>query len=220
MKRVNILCEGQTEEQFVNRLLIPYFEPQEIYVKPIIMATKRYVSGGKKRGGVSTYKKIAQELRLLCKDRDAYITSMLDYFRLPEDTPCMDQRHANIYQHVAEIEMAIDSDIRSANCHANLMVHEFEALLFSDPTAFEGIMSKSEIGSIAEIRASFDTPEDINSAPETAPSKRILQIKPDYQKVTQGNEIAEKIGIDKMIACCPHFAEWIGKLRNEQASKL
>lgn len=72
MKRVNILCEGQTEEQFVNRILIPYFEPQGIYVKPIIMTTKRYVSGGKERGGVSSYRKIAQELRLLCKDRDAY----------------------------------------------------------------------------------------------------------------------------------------------------
>lgn len=213
MKRVNILCEGQTEEQFVNRILIPYFEPQEIYVKPIIMTTKRYVSGGKKRGGVGNYKLIAQELRMLCKDRDAYITSMLDYFRLPEDTPCMDQRYADIYQHVAAIETAIDRDINAGNCHANLMVHEFEALLFSDPTAFEGIMSESEIRSIAKIRASFATPEDINSAPETAPSKRILQIKPDYQKVTQGNMIAEKIGIDKMMTNCPHFGEWIGKIR-------
>ena len=213
MKRVMILCEGQTEEQFVKRILVPYFTPQGIYANPIILTTKRYASGGKERGGVSTYKKIAQELRLLCKDRDAYITSMLDYFRLPEDTPCMDQHHANIYQHVAAIESAIDEDINAGNCHANLMVHEFEALLFSDPTAFEGIMSESEIGNIAEIRASFDTPEDINSAPETAPSKRILQIKPDYQKVTQGNEIAERIGIDKMLANCPHFAEWIGKIR-------
>lgn len=94
MKRVIILCEGQTEEQFVKRILVPYFTPQGIYANPIILTTKRYTSGGKERGGVSTYKKIAQELRLLCKDRNAYITSMLDYFRLPEDTPCMDQHHA------------------------------------------------------------------------------------------------------------------------------
>ena len=213
MKRVLILCEGQTEEQFANRILIPYFTPQEIYVRPIILTTKRYVSGGKERGGVSSYSKIAEQLRLLCRDRDAYVTSMLDYFRLPADTPCMDQERTDTYQHVAEIEATINSDIGSANCHANLMVHEFEALLFSEPAAFEAIMDAATVQKIAEIRATFETPEDINSAPETAPSKRILQIKPDYRKVTQGVEIAEKIGIDKMLQCCPHFAEWIGKIR-------
>lgn len=215
MKRVMILCEGPTEEQFVNRVLFPYFTPQEIYVKPIILTTKRYVSGGKERGGVSSYGKIAGQLRLLCRDKEAYVTTMLDYFRLPADTPCMAMQRADTYQHVAEIEAAIDRDIQSSNCHANLMVHEFEALLFSDPLAFEGIADEEAIKKLVEIQTSFETPEDINSAPETAPSKRILQIKPDYRKVAQGIEIAEKIGIDKMITCCPHFAEWIAKIRSE-----
>ena len=215
MKRVMILCEGPTEEQFVNRVLFSYFAPQEIYIKPIILTTKRYVSGGKERGGVSSYGKIAGQLRLLCRDKEAYVTTMLDYFRLPADTPCMAMQKADTYQHVAEIEAAIDRDIQSPNCHANLMVHEFEALLFSDPLAFEGIADEEEINKLVEIQASFETPEDINSAPETAPSKRILQIKPDYRKVAQGIEIAEKIGIDKMMSCCPHFAEWIAKIRSE-----
>ena len=88
---------------------------------------------------------------------------MLDYFRLPADTPCMDQHHADLFQHVAAIESAINKDINAENCHINLMVHEFEALLFSDPTAFEGIMSESEIGNIAEIRASFDSVRKFNA---------------------------------------------------------
>ena len=41
MKRVYILCEGQTEEKFVNSVLAPYFTPQDIYVIPVILATKR-----------------------------------------------------------------------------------------------------------------------------------------------------------------------------------
>lgn len=216
MKRVMILCEGQAEEQFVNRILVPYLLTQDIYVTPVVLPTKRYLSGGKgKLGGVTTYAKISRELRILCKDRDAFITSMLDYFRLPTDTPCIDIQRTDIYQHVAEIEAAIDRDIQSPNCHANLMVHEFEALLFSDPSAFEGIADEESIQKLAEIKASFETPEDINSGPETAPSKRILQIKPDYRKVAQGVEIAERIGIDKMKACCPHFQEWIERIRND-----
>lgn len=215
MKRVKILCEGPTEEQFVNRILIPSFQPHEIYVTPIVLTTKRYISGGKERGGVSTYRKIAEQLRLLCRDGDAYITTMLDYFMLPMDTPCMDLHRTDTYQHVSEIEAAINSDIGSMNCHANLMVHEFEALLFSEPTAFDGIMNEKEVKSIADIRAAFETPEDINSAPETAPSKRILQIKPDYRKVAHGIEIADRIGIGRMLACCPHFAEWIEKIKRQ-----
>ena len=150
MKRVRILCEGPTEEQFVNRILIPFFQPQEIYATPVVLMTKRYPGGGKERGGVSTYVKIAEQLRILCRDGEAYITTMLDYFMLPTNTPCMDLRRADTCQHVSEIEAAINNDIGSANCHANLMVHEFEALLFSEPTAFEGIMDAEAVQKIAE----------------------------------------------------------------------
>ena len=87
MKRVYILCKGQTEETFVNAVLSPYFTPQDIYVTPVILATKRIASGGKYRGGVSSYDKISKDLKLLCRDGEAYVTSLLDYFALPEDTP-------------------------------------------------------------------------------------------------------------------------------------
>ena len=214
MRRVIILCEGQAEEQFVNRILSPYFVSQNIFTTPVILPTKRYVSGGRERGGVSSYAKIANELRLLCSDKNAYITTMLDYFRLPSDTPSMNHQRTDTYQHVAEIEAAIDEDIHCQNCHANLIVHEYEALLFSEPSAFACIADNVAVRRITEIRASFGTPEDINSSPEAAPSKRILQIKPDYRKVTQGIEIAELIGINKIIASCPQFAEWISKIKS------
>lgn len=214
MKRVKILCEGQTEEQFVNRILVPYFLPQAIYVTPVVLPTKQYLSGRRERGGVSSYARIARELRLLCSDKTAFITTMLDYYKLPSDTPCMGLPRIDTYQHVADIEAAVDRDIQSPNCHTNLLIHEFEALLFSDPSAFEAIMDSATVQKITEIRALFNSPEDINSAPKTAPSKRIMQIKPDYRKVSQGIIIAERIGIDKMIASCPHFREWIEKIKN------
>ena len=39
-------------------------------------------------------------------------------------------------------------------------------------------------------------PEDINSTPSGAPSKRLAAIKPDYNKVLEGNLIAMEIGIN------------------------
>ena len=41
MKRVYILCEGQTEEAFINELLGPYFANLSIYITPIIYTTKQ-----------------------------------------------------------------------------------------------------------------------------------------------------------------------------------
>ena len=138
MKRVYILCEGQTEETFVNAVLSPYFTPQGIYVTPVVLATKRIASGGKHKGGVSSYEKISKDLRLLCRDGGAYVTSLLDYFALPEDTPGFSVEAPSLYEHIEMIEQAINQDIGKANCHANLLVHEFEGLLFSAPEEFAG----------------------------------------------------------------------------------
>ena len=59
---------------------------------------------------------------------------------------------------------------------------------------------------------SFENPEDINSAPETAPSKRLLAINQKYDKVLEGNVIALEVGINEMLAKCPRFADWVSRL--------
>ena len=212
MKRIHILCEGQTEEQFVKSLLAPYFYPYDIYADAAILVTKRSNSGRNEKGGVSTYAKIAKDLKELCKDRSAYVTTMLDLFKLPDDTPGMDEMPNDPIQRAQRIEEAIDRDIGYANCHANITVHEFEALLFSEPSAFACLGEDNLEEEIRRIKSEFPTPEYINSSVDTAPSKRILKLKSDYKKTTQGIEIANIIGIEKMKANCLHFASWIDSI--------
>ncbi|MDD6435828.1 MAG: DUF4276 family protein [Clostridiales bacterium] len=213
MKRVYILCEGQTEETFVNAVLSPYFTPQGIYVTPVVLATKRIASGGKHKGGVSSYEKISKDLRLLCRDGGAYVTSLLDYFALPEDTPGFSVEAPSLYEHIEMIEQAINQDIGKANCHANLLVHEFEGLLFSAPEEFALIAEQDAVDALCAVREEYPNPEEINSSFDTAPSKRILAVIPDYKKVADGSDLSQVIGIDRMIASCPHFASWIQKIR-------
>ena len=62
------------------------------------------------------------------------------------------------------------------------------------------------------IRALFPTPEDINDDVRTAPSKRIAQLAPGYNKPTEGSLGALAIGLDTIRACCPLFNEWLTKL--------
>lgn len=55
-------------------------------------------------------------------------------------------------------------------------------------------------------------PELIDNGRETAPSKRILQVILDYDKVTAGVDSLKLVGIEKLMAKCSHFAEWAGKM--------
>ena len=95
------------------------------------------------------------------------------------------------------------------------MLHEFEALLFVDPNKFkEWVDDESIIDSLHQIKASYSSPEEINNSPQTAPSKRILGLIPDYNKVIQGTIIAMEIGLDEMRRQCLHFNHWLDRLEN------
>lgn len=45
MKRVYIICEGQSEEAFVKHILSQHFENLQIYLTPIIIPTSRKQKG-------------------------------------------------------------------------------------------------------------------------------------------------------------------------------
>ena len=203
MTRVIVYCEGPTEETFVNRILAPVFWHKSIYL---------FASPC---NGVSKYSIIKKDLSTLCKhDPSAIITTMLDYYALPSDTPGMkDVVHGTIYEKVNYVESKIKEDIGAPNLFPNLMLHEFEALLFADPNCFSycGLPNRS-IRMLCSIRQEAETPEHINNNPNTAPSKRILRIYPEYDKVLDGFHVAEDIGLEKMRTECKHFNDWVSTI--------
>lgn len=211
MKYVYIYCEGQTEESFVNDVLYPYFSRMDIYVTPIIHKTKRTPTKAFK-GGVSRYAPIKDELIKLCQDSNCIVTTMFDYYAMPDDTPSIDHQDIDIYKRIDFIENAVNEDIGCKNLLFNLVLHEFEALLFSEPQAFEHIANDKVVRQLQAIRNSVDTPEHINNSAATAPSKRIQNVVNSYSKVRQGIIVAKYIGIDKMMSECKHFSEWINRI--------
>lgn len=91
-----------------------------------------------------------------------------------------------------------------------MAIHEFESLLFSD----ENILANElgiDVEKISEIINACGEPEKINNSRETAPSKRLnkLKVTGNFKKTTEGINIAEKIGIDKMREKCPVFHAWL-----------
>lgn len=49
----------------------------------------------------------------------------------------------------------------------------------------------------------------INDNYETAPSKRIEAVIPDYDKANIGPEIVALIGIEALLESCRHFGSWL-----------
>ena len=93
------------------------------------------------------------------------------------------------------------------------MMHEFEALLFSDCERFgRGIGRPNLAASFQGIRDDFACPEEIDDSPETAPSKRVESLVPRYEKPLLGTLAALEIGLDVMRRDCPHFGAWLAHL--------
>ena len=64
------------------------------------------------------------------------------------------------------------------------------------------------------ITVEFDTPEDINDSPTTAPSKRIKRLIPSYRKRLDGPPLAAEIGLNGIRSECPRFDAWLHRLES------
>jgi hypothetical protein len=215
--RINIIVEGQTEESFIKNVLAPYLWPQGIYMTASILGIPGH------KGGNVNYARVRKDILLQLKqDRMAYCSTMLDLYGLgvgfPETTPAASLTGT---ERAARLEQAIVQDVTVAapDLRADLrfiphfQVHEYEALLFSDPDAFASALGKADLTQqFRSVRAAFSTPEDINDDPQTAPSKRVLGLYPSYKKVIDGTIAATAVGLEKMLLECPHFRSWVERL--------
>lgn len=209
-KRLYIVVEGQTEEEFVKSLLAPYFQKENIYIYPVIIHTSK-----RHKGGFVNYVHLKNDVNRLLHSQgdDVVVTTFIDYFRCPQ----LPQREKweviqNHVKRVEQMECVMSADVSDWRFIPYIQLHEFEALLFSAIDGFNKYFDKNIVKQIYAIIGKYDNPEDINSSPEGAPSKRLLRIIQGYDKVMYGNTVALEIGIIKILDKCPRFRKWIGVL--------
>lgn len=215
MSRILILVEGATEEQFIIHVLAPYFETQEKYLIPVVMATKRVPGLPHLKGGVSTYGKMKRNILHLCRDSNAIcVTTMIDYYGIPHDFPGIETLpHGPAPEKVQHLETALARDISNTRFVPYLALHEFEALLFADPNSMCKLFARNDIlDALYRIRSAFVSPEGINDT--EPPSKRIEALIGAYDKPYFGALIALEIGLERIRAECPHFNDWLTTLEH------
>lgn len=222
---INILCEGQTEERFVSKVLKPYFNDCGIVLKPRILLTSKKKN---QRGGMISYSQAKRDIENWIsenrnrKSETHYYTTMFDFYALPSDFSGMDEieKCIDAYGKVSVVERAMAEKFQVRDFIPYIQLHEFEALLLSDVSQIIAKFPTQE-RTIIKLQKVLDgcngNPELVNTGRTTAPSKRITAVveesrKYKYHKVQDGVNIACRIGIDVMMNKCNHFKEWIDKL--------
>ncbi len=149
MTRLLMLVEGQSEEIFVKRVLTPHLVSYGVHVAhPVVLWTKRLPAGSGFRGGAVGWQQILEDLRRLLRDSDAWVTTMLDYYGLPKDFPGQQAARGSgsAHQKVTRLEAGFAQAINHQRFIPFLVLHEFEAWLFSDPETVADYFGQGEVG--------------------------------------------------------------------------
>ena len=195
MIRVAILVEGQTEGEFVKRILDGHLSKRGVLVRDFDL-----------RGRVDVHK-IAREMCLYCQSFNV-VTSLVDYYGF------RGKKGAT----VVELEKRVKAEVRKkmprggpCKVYPYVQQHEFEGLLFSDVRAFGKLPDVTDaiVQNLEKRRNRFPTPEDINNSTASAPSKLIKKVIPTYQKVVNGADLAAWITLAKIRQECKRFNDWV-----------
>ncbi|MCC7005333.1 MAG: DUF4276 family protein [Ottowia sp.] len=217
---VIVIAEGQTEEQFIKRVVAPVFQGLGVFIKPLLMSTSANV-----RGGAVTFDRFMFNARNeLRRNANVVLSCFLDLYKLDTSFPEYARAQAlpdldsrvdclNKALHVAVTERI---GVQPNRFIPHIQPHEFEGLLFADTTALvsiepEWVCRESTLRSILE---KVPTPEHINNGFETKPSRRLeTLLTPSYKKTRHGPLAAQKVGVVVMERECLSFKKWMESLR-------
>lgn len=225
MPRLLVHVEGETEEMFVNEVLAPHLHSagwDEVAARIVGNARMR-----ERRGGIKAWNVVRDDImRHLKEDPGCYSTTLVDFYALPQSVGKAwpgraDAARLPTAQKAPHVEAQLNADMQQAMGTGFLqarfipfvIMHEFEALLFSDCEAFSRGIGRPDLKiAIQAVRDGFATPEEINDSPLTAPSKRVEALIPGYQKPLLGTLAALEVGLIRIRQECPHFGAWLTQL--------
>lgn len=212
------IVEGKTEEIFIKNILQPHLANRNIFTTPII------VSKPGQKGGDVKFARVKNDIERHLKQRpDTYLTLFVDFYGIKSDWPGITaaegisspQEKAKLVNQ-ATMEKVVEH-FGEQNAERRfipyLAMHEFEALLFSNPSVLARKLQINESEIIAIIEECGE-PENIDNSPVTAPSKRLESLSHRFKKTTTGIAILKEIGLTAIRERCPIFDGWVTTLES------
>jgi Domain of unknown function (DUF4276) len=217
MKRIIIICEGETEREFCQSVLYPHFLSKNCLIEaPLIK---------KSGGGIVKWTFLKKDIEsILMNDRTAVLTTFIDFYGLTDkhEFPQWSDsiRFVDKVERMQFLEEAmrnnLDDDLRYRFL-PYIQLHEFEGLLFNNIDVYRSQFTSTEIRDWQELThtiESFPNSELINDGRETAPSKRLKRLIVGYNKPIYGCILAETIGLERIRNKNPRFNRWIDTLES------
>lgn len=215
MKRLIIVVEGDTEKEFIDKVLSPY-----LYKKGLQSVSCFKIKHTK--GGLTKYRHLKTDLLNCVYENNVLVSTLIDFYALPKDFPKYKEASEIVdkVERLTFLEKAIVEDIESEkggyfpNLIPYIQLHEFEALVFSSLHGISSLFGDDEADftEIEKIIDAHSNPEDINDNAKTAPSKRLLKLIKGYHKVVDGIMIIEETGIETVLKKCSRFNSWVETL--------
>lgn len=215
MTRLLVLAEGDSEELFVQNILSPHLEHFGVYTRATGVVSKRLASGRKFTGG-NRWSNVRLSLQPLLADSDAWVTTLLDLYGLPDDFPGLSglpSSSGSALDTVQYVERTFSITMGSpARFIPFIALHELEAWYFANPRKVADFFGKADITETMERACQeADGPENINHGKETHPSKRLESYGIGFRK-TSAVTVLKEIGPGAIRARCPHFDDWLTRL--------
>ncbi len=240
--RLIIICEGKSEQNFVNYAVKSYLQGSltSWQIKAQLLGAPFRLGGGN-----PTYVDLRDHIKWVLEQYpNAFITTFLDYYELGKGfglghlSKIKQENITNdIYLTVECLEeeatKKLANDIAILNQETfipYIQLHEFEMLYYANLDLFcQSAPSPQRQKYLQEnIRpfleadlVSYNNPEAINSGEDTAPSKRIIknykkfaQLKVDFARGFGAQCIKNEFaGVECIREKCPHFNAWLETLQ-------
>jgi Domain of unknown function (DUF4276) len=217
MKRLIIICEGQTEQEFCKDVLFHYLLDRNIFIEtPLIK---------KSGGGIVGWFHLKNQIEIhLKQERETVVTTFIDYYGVkkkhlfPRWEESLIMHNPNGKIDFLENAMLVDIEqTLQFRFIPYIQLHEFEGLLFNDINVFKKLIEDAEFVDFDLLKStieSYPNPELINDGYTTAPSKRLAYLIKGYNKIVHGSIIAKEIGLNNIRNKSLRFNNWITQLEN------
>lgn len=211
--KIVAIVEGKTEQIFIQDILAPYLSRKTIFMTPII------ISKPGQKGGDVKFSRVKNDIELHLKQRsDTYLTLFVDYYGIKRDWPGLNEakKQTTPYNKAKIINTATKDMVNTLFGNHDserrfipyVAIHEFEAMLFSEPRKLADQLQVSQIA-IEKIISECGEPEKIDDSPVSAPSKRLENLSSRFKKTSTGIAIAKATGLQKIREQCPIFNNWL-----------
>jgi Domain of unknown function (DUF4276) len=204
--KITIVAKALTEELFVKHVLGPQLAKPGRSVGVTKVTT---VAGAQ---GANAYADVVEQVRAHLAGDSDIVTTLLDYADAERSAwPSWEPSGhlSDPFQRASHIEAAMSHDIQDARFWPNLVVHEFEALLFSFPAAIaDELQDPTKVAPLVAVAKGLPSPEHIERPGRAL--KTVLGVV--YRPSFHGPSIAERIGLPRIRVSCPRFGAWLARL--------